>query len=725
MWLLLATLAVVWAAAEAWEGQEGGAWGEEVDLGAALDVQDAAGLGLASAPDGLRLSATVVAAVLLVLPLCLLVALLYVTNKKRRSGSSLTLPPCTSGDMPRAAKRSRGSTASIGGAKRVATVASGSASPLASAAHPAGQQPNPPRSKRTSSTATAPVREAPSSRMLRSGRAYSTGPATSPVATPALVPQVPVVESNRHVIEVDKSKNKADKAEQKPTMPPPPPPKVVEVIPEQEDDRLSTASDVSDNGFADSDDYYEDEEDAVYSEPEQEKRTSQPKTEIAVASMDAEGRRQQQAALVTEVHEMLGVSDAAALLLLRKYKWNKEDLISRYLDDPETVCAAAGVAGIGHSDTLSSTFQDQFECSICRNEGLLNTTALPCGHRYCNDCWRRYLSIRIEEGDTQIRCPAYKCSLLVTEDLVLAVCSQSIAAKYKDFLLNSFVDDSVGVVWCPAPDCGLSVDTTHSSSQFVTCRRNHEFCSRCRMENHAPAGCEVVKSWLKKCDDDSETYNWISANTQDCPKCHSTIEKNGGCNHMTCRKCKHEFCWVCLETWQSHTDYYSCNRYDPDKNVSKEKKEKSRAALDRYLFYYHRYINHENSKKLDSKTRQNAEVKMAELQKSTATLTWGDVQFVGESTDELIKCRQVLQWTYVLAYSMEEESPEKNLFCFLQQDLEQNTERLSGLLESDVVKLLDSKAAVLDLAAVAANSRKKLLHGVSGLSQAVDVVSDV
>lgn len=35
---------------------------------------------------------------------------------------------------------------------------------------------------------------------------------------------------------------------------------------------------------------------------------------------------------------------------------------------------------------------------------------------------------------------------------------------------------------------------------------------------------------MKKCADDSETSNWISANTKECPKCHSTIEKNGGCN---------------------------------------------------------------------------------------------------------------------------------------------------------------------------------------------------
>jgi len=36
---------------------------------------------------------------------------------------------------------------------------------------------------------------------------------------------------------------------------------------------------------------------------------------------------------------------------------------------------------------------------------------------------------------------------------------------------------------------------------------------------HAPIGCALLKVWLKQCNDDSETFNWISAYTKDCPKC--------------------------------------------------------------------------------------------------------------------------------------------------------------------------------------------------------------
>lgn len=46
---------------------------------------------------------------------------------------------------------------------------------------------------------------------------------------------------------------------------------------------------------------------------------------------------------------------------------------------------------------------------------------------------------------------------------------------------------------------------------------------------------------------EEQTQKWIQSNTKACPKCHARIEKNKGCNHMTCRNCKYEFCWYCFK----------------------------------------------------------------------------------------------------------------------------------------------------------------------------------
>lgn len=94
---------------------------------------------------------------------------------------------------------------------------------------------------------------------------------------------------------------------------------------------------------------------------------------------------------------------------------------------------------------------------------------------------------------------------------------------------------------------------------------------RCGCDYHAPTDCQIIKKWLTKCADDSETANYISAHTKDCPKCHICIEKNGGCNHMQCYNCKHDFCWMCLGDWKSHgSEYYECSRYKENPNIAHE-----------------------------------------------------------------------------------------------------------------------------------------------------------
>jgi hypothetical protein len=57
------------------------------------------------------------------------------------------------------------------------------------------------------------------------------------------------------------------------------------------------------------------------------------------------------------------------------------------------------------------------------------------------------------------------------------------------------------------------------------------------------------------------------------------------CSHMTCKKCKHEFCWVCMGSWSEHgTAWYSCNRFDEKSGMdARDAQSKSRASLERYL----------------------------------------------------------------------------------------------------------------------------------------------
>jgi len=61
---------------------------------------------------------------------------------------------------------------------------------------------------------------------------------------------------------------------------------------------------------------------------------------------------------------------------------------------------------------------------------------------------------------------------------------------------------------------------------------------------------------------------WLAANTKKCPQCKAFIEKDDGCNHMACKRCRHDFCWICMQPWREHSNktggYYKCNRFVED-----------------------------------------------------------------------------------------------------------------------------------------------------------------
>jgi len=91
------------------------------------------------------------------------------------------------------------------------------------------------------------------------------------------------------------------------------------------------------------------------------------------------------------------------------------------------------------------------------------------------------------------------------------------------------------------------------------------------------------------------------ANTKPCPKCKVNIEKNQGCNHMVCEKCKHQFCWLCLADDLNYVHQHSgkCNKFEGQK-VEKDREE-AKHELMKYQFYYERYANHEKSKQICQK----------------------------------------------------------------------------------------------------------------------------
>nr|XP_014349729.1 PREDICTED: E3 ubiquitin-protein ligase ARIH1 [Latimeria chalumnae] len=168
---------------------------------------------------------------------------------------------------------------------------------------------------------------------------------------------------------------------------------------------------------------------------------------------------------------------------------------------------------------------------------------------------------------------------------------------------------------------------------------------------------------------------------------------------MVCRNqnCKAEFCWVCLGPWEPHgSAWYNCNRYnEDDAKAARDAQERSRAALQRYLFYCNRYMNHMQSLRFEHKLYAQVKQKMEEMQQHN--MSWIEVQFLKKAVDVLCQCRATLMYTYVFAFYLKKNN-QSIIFENNQADLENATEVLSGYLERDISQdsLQDIKQKVQD-----------------------------
>jgi ariadne-1 len=173
-----------------------------------------------------------------------------------------------------------------------------------------------------------------------------------------------------------------------------------------------------------------------------------------------------------------------------------------------------------------------------------------------------------EEGEFSFLCMATGCSLTVPDSFIQKVTDEATFQRFHEIVVRHYVAHQAQLKFCPSPSCvytikcqsGLSKTNLSKVVPTVRCAAGHAFCFGCPIESdHRPLVCSAAKLWLKKCQDDSETANWIKSNTKECSKCQSTIEKNGGCkyvssfvfksirgiytnhSHMTCKKCRYEY----------------------------------------------------------------------------------------------------------------------------------------------------------------------------------------
>lgn len=192
------------------------------------------------------------------------------------------------------------------------------------------------------------------------------------------------------------------------------------------------------------------------------------------------------------------------------------------------------------SDSVEAT--KGFECVVCFERCHPNDT-ITCPdmvHSVCLPCFRDYIEKTVPVGYCgTVPCPGCK------------VCYNAIHVKKalpekmwkemerKQTELDRQIATNGTVMYCQCGTVGVVCDKEAKTVTCPSCKKR--YCLLCGDYAHDSGQCKAPKP----------TMEWVYINNaKACPNCGEYIQKNRGCNCLSCR-CKHKFCWLCLKKWKT------------------------------------------------------------------------------------------------------------------------------------------------------------------------------
>jgi len=252
-----------------------------------------------------------------------------------------------------------------------------------------------------------------------------------------------------------------------------------------------------------------------------------------------------------ENNQMVGIRKLPFLEEIRSVapsfseNYNVLDLQNRIIPQQESV-----VIQILPNTMLSTT---PIDCEICLQHTEQNLN-LSCQHSFCQPCLHEYVSINIKEKRVSPRimiCPNVKCKRTLLHHEVEKICPELIN-EYK----TALTEVNKKLLICPNQNCRDYIELTSLRQRAAECPTCHiKYCLRCeRIQN--------ITCKLGLCYNSStgEVKSWgFGKPLKRCPECQYFIEKNGGCNHMTCSRCGYQFRWCCMRPYASRHNEFICS----------------------------------------------------------------------------------------------------------------------------------------------------------------------
>ncbi|CAK84222.1 unnamed protein product (macronuclear) [Paramecium tetraurelia] len=203
---------------------------------------------------------------------------------------------------------------------------------------------------------------------------------------------------------------------------------------------------------------------------------------------------------------------------------------------------------------------NQIECKICLEViPLIEMATLQCSHIYHQKCLNQYCVTQIQARQFPVCCPAIECKKsMIYSDLTEVLDDQNLF-EFQQYTFKQYVESHGDEVihnliikysWCPTPDCKYVFVAADAQFNCPSCKK--KYCLQCKIEYHHGFTCQAYKEKIQKEQRaknekvlDDQFFQFVKgAKYKQCPQCKFWVEKNEGCDHMTCR-CQFQFCYVC------------------------------------------------------------------------------------------------------------------------------------------------------------------------------------
>jgi hypothetical protein len=211
--------------------------------------------------------------------------------------------------------------------------------------------------------------------------------------------------------------------------------------------------------------------------------------------------------------------------------------------------------------TTSVTVREPvFSCVICTNDvlraSLPSSITATCKHppQTCRPCLSSWISSRLQtSGQSSLTCP--QCTEQLTNIEIKAFTTPEIYEQYEVLVLRSSLSNNPEFHWCIAPGCQSGQLHADSNPIFRCAQCSFRSCIKHKVQWHDGLTCteydaSVVSRQREM--EEAASRKMIKETSRQCPgkNCGWRIEKNDGCDHMTCRKCNTEFCWLCKANYK-------------------------------------------------------------------------------------------------------------------------------------------------------------------------------